>query len=76
MISESTLEILEYSKLLRILAEPVHSPATREAVLNIRPMATLSAIKQRQGLVAEIRRMAIDGNPLRLFTFADLRPFL
>jgi DNA mismatch repair protein MutS2 len=76
MISENSLELLEYSKLLRILAEPAHSPATREAVLHIRPLATLSAIKQRQGLVEEIRRLAIDGNPLRLFPFADLRPFL
>jgi len=76
MISENTLELLEYHKLLHILAEPVHSPATLQAVLDIRPLDDLSEIRQRQRLVEEIRRLAIEGTPLRFFPFADMKPFL
>ncbi|MBA4392966.1 MAG: endonuclease MutS2 [Desulfobacca sp.] len=76
MISENTLELLEYPKLLGILAEPAHSPATHQAILNIRPMQALADIKQRQRLVEEIRRLTIEGNPLCLSPFSDLRPFL
>jgi DNA mismatch repair protein MutS2 len=76
MISENSLELLEYPKLLTILAEPAHSPATRQAVLAIRPMRALSDIRHRQRLVEEIRRLKVEGHPLSLFPFSDLKPFL
>lgn len=76
MISENALELLEYQKLLRILAEPAHCPATRQAVLEIRPSGDLDGILQRQHLVEELRRMAAEGNPLGILPFSDLKPFL
>ena len=76
MISENSLELLEYPKLLRILSEPAHCPATRQAVLDIRPFEDLSPIIQRQRLVEELRNLKAEGNPLALYPFSDLKPLL
>ena len=75
MISENSLELLEYPKLLRILSEQAHCPATRQAVLDIRPFENLDPIIQRQRLVEEIRNLKAEGNPLAplsLFRFETL----
>ena len=76
MISENTLELLEYPKLLRILSEPAHCPATRQAVLGIRPFEDLYPIVERQRLVEELRNLKAEGNPLALYPFSDLKPLL
>jgi DNA mismatch repair protein MutS2 len=76
MISENSLELLEYPRLLSIIAEQAHCPATREAVLAIRPYGNLPDILQRQRLVEELRRLSAEGAPLQFFFFADLKPFL
>jgi DNA mismatch repair protein MutS2 len=76
MISENSLELLEYPKLLGIIAEQAHCPATHQAVLDIHPYGNLPDILQRQRLVEELRRLSAEGAPLPLFTFADLKPFL
>jgi DNA mismatch repair protein MutS2 len=76
MISENSLELLEYPKLLRILAEEAHCPATRLEVLSIRPFDSLFDIMHRQRLVEEIRNLKAEGNPLGLYPFSDLKPFL
>jgi DNA mismatch repair protein MutS2 len=76
MISENSLELLEYPKLLTIIAEQAHCPATRQAVLAIRPYGNLPDILQRQRLVEETRRLAAEGSPLQIFNFADIKPFL
>ena len=76
MISENSLELLEYPKLLGIIAEQAHCPATHQAVLAIRPYGNLPDILQRQRLVEELRRLSAEGSPLRFFPFADLKPFL
>ena len=76
MISENSLELLEYPKLLTIVAEQAHCPATRQAVLAIRPYGNLPDILQRQRLVEELRRLASEGAPLLIFNFADIKPFL
>ena len=76
MISENSLELLEYPKLLTIIAEQAHCPATRQAVLAIRPYGNLPDILQRQRLVEELRRLAAEGSPLLIFNFADIKPFL
>ena len=76
MISENSLELLEYPKLLRILSEPAHCPATRQAVLGIRPFEDLSPIVERQRLVEELRNLKAEGNPLALYPFSDLKPLL
>lgn len=76
MISENSLELLEYPKLLRILSEPAHCPAARQAVLEIRPFENLDPIIQRQRLVEELRNLKAEGNPLALYPFSDLKSFL
>jgi DNA mismatch repair protein MutS2 len=76
MISENSLELLEYPKLLGIIAEQSHCPATRQAVLAIRPYGNLPDLLQRQRLVEELRRLSAEGSPLQIFTFADIKPFL
>ncbi|OGP50777.1 MAG: hypothetical protein A2Y79_04740 [Deltaproteobacteria bacterium RBG_13_43_22] len=76
MIPENSLELLEYPKLMNILAEQAHCPATRQTVLAIRPYGNLPDILQRQRLVEELRRLSAEGSPLLIFTFADLKPFL
>ncbi len=76
MISENFLELLEYRKLLVIIAEQARCPATRQAVLAIRPYGNLPDIRQRQRLVEELRRLTAEGAPLLIFNFADIKPFL
>ena len=76
MISENSLELLEYPKLLGIIAEQAHCPATRQAVLAIRPFGNLPDILQRQRLVEELRRLSAEGTPLQIFNFTDIKPFL
>ncbi len=76
MISENSLELLEYPKLLKLMAEQAHCPATGEAVLAIRPYENLSDILQRQRLVEELRRLSAEGSPLQFFPFVDLKSFL
>jgi DNA mismatch repair protein MutS2 len=76
MISENSLELLEYPKLLNILVEQAHCPATRQAVLAIRPFGTRPKILERQHLVEELRRLSSSGTPLQISNFADLKPSL
>jgi DNA mismatch repair protein MutS2 len=76
MISENSLELLEYPKLLSIIAEQAHCPATRQAVLAIRPFGNLPDILQRQRLIEELRRLSAEGTPLQIFNFTDIKPFL
>ncbi len=76
MITENALELLEFPKLLRVLAEQAHCPATRQAVLDIRPFESLPPIVQRQRLVEELRNMKAEGNPLGIYSFTDLKSFL
>jgi DNA mismatch repair protein MutS2 len=76
MISEYPLEILEYKKLLSILCRYAHCEATQQAIEAIRPFPGKGAVVERQQLVAELRRMAAEGQPLVLFSFPDLAPFL
>jgi len=76
MISENSLELLEYPKLLRTISDQAHCPATQKAILDIRPYRNLPDIIQRQRLVEELRRISAEGCPLQIFSFADLKPFL
>lgn len=76
MISENSLVLLEYPKLLGVLTEQAQGQATRQAVLDIRPFENLPPIIQRQRLVEEIRKLKAQGTPLGLHPFSDLKPFL
>ncbi len=76
MISENSLDLLEYPKLLHTISAQAHCPVTQKAISDIRPYRNLPDIIQRQRLVEELRRLSAEGRPLQIFSFADLKPFL
>lgn len=76
MISESALNLLEFPKVLRIVASFTHSEPSEAAVLSIRPLSAREDIIRRLHEVAEVRRLAQDGDPLRLSGFPDIAPLL
>ncbi len=72
MIAESSLELLEFHKLLRLISDLANSEASKAAVLEIHPLEGREAIEKRQGSITEIRRLAQEGTPLRLSFFPDI----
>jgi len=72
MIAESSLELLEFHKLLRLISDLANSEASKAAVLEIYPLEGREAIEKRQGSITEIRRLAQEGTPLRLSFFPDI----
>jgi DNA mismatch repair protein MutS2 len=72
MISENTIETLEFDKLLSITAGFAHSEATQKAVLNIRPLKKLEDISKRTSLISEIRLLSQKGNPLSILPFPEI----
>lgn len=76
MITENTLTLLEFPKLLRVISAFSHSDASRKAVLDILPLYEREDIGNRLGRIREIRRMSAEGSPLRLTQFSDISPLL
>jgi len=76
MITSETLKRLEFDKILAEIATRVHSPVTRQRVLETMPLTKREAIELIAGRVAEIRRLSGLGIGLRLAAFEDLRPLL
>ncbi len=76
MISENTLRLLEFHKLLRTISRYSHSEASEKAVLDIVPLERREDAELRFGQIEDIRRMAHEGNPLRLSPFSDVSPLL
>lgn len=76
MITRSTIESLEFSKLLGIIADFTKSDASRKAVLGISPLDSIENINKRQGLINEIRLMSQKGIPLNIPSFPDIEPLL
>jgi DNA mismatch repair protein MutS2 len=76
MITRSTIESLEFNKLLGIIADFTKSDASRKAVLGISPLDSIENINKRQSLINEIRLMSQKGNPLNIPPFPDIKPFL
>jgi DNA mismatch repair protein MutS2 len=76
MINNETLCILEFDKILGVIAGFANSDATRQEVLDIRPLGDRREIELRFGQVEEIRRLAQLGVPLRLAPFQDISPAL
>ncbi len=76
MTGDSVLDLLEFQKLLNLVAGHVHSEATRRAVLGLRPLDSKEAIERRFGLVGEIRSLASQDTPLPISHFADSAPLL
>lgn len=76
MIQTNTLEILEFTKLLKLISEFAHSDISRDMVLRITPLASKEEIVNRFGQVSEIRRLRQEGNPLRISHFEDISNLL
>lgn len=72
MIEKSSLELLEFPRLLLLISDLSHSDASKAGVLQIRPLTSKEDIDIRQGLIAEIRRLFQKGTPLPLSFFPDI----
>ncbi|MGD1074695.1 MAG: endonuclease MutS2 [Thermodesulfovibrionales bacterium] len=76
MISETTLNLLEFPKLLKIISTYAHSEASEKAILEILPLDNRGNIEKRLGQIDEIRILAQEGDPLRLSGFSDISSLL
>jgi DNA mismatch repair protein MutS2 len=76
MITDNSLFLLEFHKLLTVVSAFAHSEGTREAILNIRPFQNRGEIETRFGQVQEIRRISQEGNALKLSSFSDISHFI
>jgi DNA mismatch repair protein MutS2 len=76
MISKTTLDILEFSKLLRLIAGFANSTVSEASVLAIQPFSERNAIETRFGQISEIRKMSQQGNSLSLCPFPDITHLL
>lgn len=72
MEKKSPFTLLEFDKLLEIIASYCRSTATANLILEIRPLGKREEIEQRQGLISEILRMSDEGSPLRISSFPDV----
>ncbi|NJD55704.1 MAG: endonuclease MutS2, partial [Nitrospirae bacterium] len=76
MISHNALQLLEFDRLLGIIAGSAHSEVSRNAVLDISPLPTAEDIRARVSLIEDIRRLIQQGSSLRLQEFHDIAPLL
>lgn len=72
MISQNEFELLEFNKLLGIISDIAKSPASKKAILEIRPLVSIDDISIRQNLINEILIMYQEVNSLPIFSFPDL----
>lgn len=70
MITDNTLSLLEFDKLLAKMAFFANSERTKEVVLNIRPFQNRRDIEDRFGQIQDIRRLSQTGSPLKLSAFS------
>ncbi len=68
----NTLKLLEFDKLLSLIADFANSKASRTHVLQIQPMDNKDDIETRFKQVSELRKMFHEGSPLKLFYFSDI----
>lgn len=73
---EHSIEPLEFSKLLEVIADFAKSDVSRRAVLSISPLNSIEEINKRLRLIEEIRLMSQRGKPLSILPFPDIEPFL
>ena len=76
MIQRNTLEILEFTKLLKLISEFAYSDISRDMVLQAKPLTSKEEIENRFGQIAEIRRLRQEGDPLRISHFEDVSNLL
>ena len=66
------LNLLEFEKLLRIVAGYSFSEASGKAIQNILPLKNKEEVEKRQRLIGEIMRMSHLASPLKLSGFPDI----
>ncbi len=71
-----SINLLEFNKLLGIIADFAHSGASRDAVLSMRPLGDRSSIEKRLGQTGEIMRIYDGGGTLSILPFSDITPLL
>ncbi|MEW6053309.1 MAG: endonuclease MutS2 [Nitrospirota bacterium] len=76
MIPKSSLDLLEFHKLLGLVSGFSNSDASKKFIACICPMTNLPDIRTRLDLIAEVRRMSHEGNPLSLHPFPDISPLI
>ncbi len=76
MIPESSIELLEFNKLLGLISAYANSEASRLSVLDIRPLHDRADIEKRLNQIREIRKLSQEGNPLKLSPFSDISALL
>lgn len=72
MISENTLKLLEFNKLLRLISDFANSDASKTSVLEILPLNNKAVIEKKFQLTYEVRKMSHEGNRLELYPFPDV----
>ncbi len=70
------MNALEFPKVLRAIANHVHSPVSREAVMEFMPLVKLEDINRRAALIAEFRRLMDESSSIGIRHFEDVRPAL
>ena len=76
MISYSALQLLEFDRLLSIIAGSAHSEVSRNAVLDISPLPAAEDVRDRVSLIEDIRRIIQQGSSLHFQEFHDIGPLL
>jgi len=76
MIPKTSLDLLEFNKLLRLICDFANSDATRKSVSDIRPLNKRMDIEKRLKQIFEIRKISHEGNPLNLHPFSDISPLI
>jgi DNA mismatch repair protein MutS2 len=76
MILKNTLELLEFHKVLRLIADLANSESSEAYILSIVPLNARDDIETRQRLIADIRRLSHEGTPLQLGPFSDITQHL
>ena len=76
MIPESSIQLLEFNKLLGLISGHANSEASRQSVLDIRPLHDREDIEKRLSQIREIRKLSRENNPLKLSPFSDISTLL
>lgn len=68
--------LLEFDRLLGLVAAAAHSEVSRAGVLSLSPLPEREEIHQRQQQVREIMRLSAEGTPLLLSAFENITPLI
>src|SRR3989344_986847 len=76
MIPQTSLDSLEFNKLLEIIAGYAHSDASRNAIFCITPLSSRVEIEKRFACIKEIWQISQEERPLGILPFKDIAPVL